>query len=60
MRAVQAALALLLAAAGAKNHGDELALFVRQYAEKTLTKTVVDVHRLAAAADAHRKRIRDH
>ena len=60
MRAVQAALALLLAAAGAKNHGDELALFVRQYAEKTLTKTAVDVHRLAAAADAHRKRIRDH
>ena len=47
MRAVHAALALLLAAAGAKNHGDELALFVRQYAEKTLTKTV-DVHRLAA------------
>ena len=59
MRAVQAALALLLAAAGAKNHGDELALFVRQYAEKNDRKTV-DVHRLAAAADAHRKRIRDH
>ena len=43
MRAVQAALALLLAAAGAKNHGDELALFVRQYAEKNDKK--VDVRK---------------
>ena len=50
LRGVHAALALLLAAAGAKNHGDELALFVRQYAEKNDKK--VDVHRLAAAADA--------
>ena len=59
MRGVHAALAVLLAAAGAKNHGDELALFVRQYAEKNDRKTV-DVHRLAAAAGAHRTRIRDH
>ena len=42
MRAVHAALALLLAAAGAKNHGDELALFVRQYAEKTQEYTPGD------------------
>lgn len=52
------ALALLRAAA-AKKHGDELAQFVRDYASASATRAV-DFHKLAAQADAHRTRIRDH